>query len=92
MATHTYKTRGVCSKSITVELEGRTIKSVRFTGGCDGNLKGLSQLVAGMDIDTVIERVRDVRCENKPTSCPAQLAIALEEAYKAERAGQGKGR
>ena len=86
MATHTYKTKGVCSRTITVELEGRIIKSVAFTGGCDGNLKGLSRLVAGMDIDTVIERVRDVRCENKPTSCPAQLALALREA---QAAGQG---
>ena len=85
MATHTYKTKGVCSRSITVELEGRTIKKVSFIGGCDGNLKGLSLLAAGMDIDTVIDRVRDVRCENKPTSCPAQLALALQEAYEAER-------
>ena len=86
MAAYTYKTKGVCSRTITVELEGRIIKSVAFTGGCDGNLKGLSRLVAGMDIDTVIERVRDVRCENKPTSCPAQLALALREAHAA---GQG---
>ena len=85
MATYTYKTKGVCSKSITVELEGRTIKRVAFTGGCDGNLKGLSQLVAGMDIDTVIGRLKDVRCENKPTSCPAQLAIALAEACAASK-------
>ena len=90
MAAYTYKTKGVCSRSITVELEDRIIKKVSFTGGCDGNLKGLSRLVAGMDVDTVIERVRDVRCENKPTSCPAQLALALEEAHKAERAGQGR--
>ena len=87
MAAFTYKTKGVCSRSITVELEGRIIKRVAFTGGCDGNLKGLSRLVAGMDIETVIDRVRDVRCENKPTSCPAQLAVALREAYEAEQAG-----
>ena len=86
MAIHTYKTRGVCSRTITVELEGRIIKRVSFTGGCDGNLKGLSQLVVGMDADTVIDRVKDVRCENKPTSCPAQLAIALREACEARRA------
>ncbi len=85
MGIYIYKTRGVCSRSISVELEGRVIKQVRFVGGCDGNLKGLSQLVAGMDLETVIERVRDVRCENKPTSCPAQLAIALQQAWEAER-------
>ena len=73
MSVYSYKTRGVCSKSITVELEGRVIKQVRFVGGCDGNLKGLSQLVAGMDVEAVINRVWDIRCEDKPTSCPAQL-------------------
>ena len=85
MSVYSYKTKGVCSKSITVELEGRVIKQVRFVGGCDGNLKGLSQLVAGMDVEAVINRVRDIRCENKPTSCPAQLALALQQAWAAER-------
>ena len=80
MSIYVYKTRGVCSRSITVELEGRVIKEVRFVGGCDGNLKGLSQLVAGMDVEAVINRVRDIRCEDKSTSCPAQLAIALQQA------------
>ena len=90
MGTHIYKTRGVCSKSITVDLDGRVIKQVRFVGGCDGNLKGLSRLVAGMDVEAVIERVRDVRCENKPTSCPAQLALALQAAWEAEQADAGR--
>lgn len=85
MGLHTYKTKGVCSRSITVELEGRVIKRASFVGGCDGNLKGLSRLVEGMDVEAVIDKVRDVRCENKPTSCPAQLALALEEAWKAEQ-------
>lgn len=86
MGIHIYKTKGVCSKSITVELEGSIIKGVTFNGGCDGNLKGISQLVAGMDIDTVIDRVREVRCENKSISCPAQLAAALRQAYEADLA------
>ena len=87
MGIHTYKTRGVCSKSITVELEGDIIRRVAFTGGCDGNLKGIARLAAGMDIDTVIDRVRAVRCENKATSCPGQLALALLQAREAEAAG-----
>ena len=86
MHEYAYTPRGVCSQRIRFTLDNGKLRDVSFTGGCDGNLKGLSRLVAGMDIDTVIERVRDVRCENKPTSCPAQLALALREAHAA---GQG---
>ena len=73
-----YRTRGTCSSSLHVELDGRTIKRVVFTGG--GNLQGISRLVEGMDIDDVIARVRGIRCGMKPTSCPDQLARALEQA------------
>ena len=78
-----YRTRGTCSSSIHVELDGRKIKRVVFTGGCNGNLQGISRLVEGMDIDEVIARMRGIRCGMKPTSCPDQLARALEQA-KAE--------
>ena len=75
-----YKTKGVCSQSITVELDGKTVKSVSFVGGCNGNLKGISQLVEGMDAEEVIKRLEGTRCGGKPTSCPDQLAKALREA------------
>ena len=75
-----YRTRGTCSSNIHVELDGRQIKRVVFTGGCNGNLQGISRLVEGMDIDDVIARVRGIRCGMKPTSCPDQLARALEQA------------
>ncbi len=77
----TYKTNGVCSRSIEIEIENDVIESVSFYGGCNGNLKGIAELVKGMNIDDVIERLEDIKCGFKNTSCPAQLAEALKE-YK----------
>ena len=75
----TYRTKGTCSQLIEVETEGNIIKSVRFTGGCNGNLQGISRLVQGMDIDEAIARLEGIRCGSKPTSCPDQLARALKK-------------
>ena len=77
----TYKTSGVCSRSIDIEIDNNVIESVSFYGGCNGNLKGIAELVKGMNIDDVIERLEDIKCGFKNTSCPAQLAEALKE-YK----------
>lgn len=74
-----YKTIGVCSKNIVIEIEDDIIKSVDFQGGCDGNLQGISTLVAGMKIKDVIEKLRGINCNGRGTSCPDQLAKALEE-------------
>lgn len=79
----TYKTKGVCSVSILIDIENEIINSVKYTGGCHGNLQGISALVAGMHIDDVIEKLEGIRCGFKNTSCPAQLAEALKK-YKAE--------
>lgn len=76
---YTYKTRGTCSRSISFELDGDTVKNVKFEGGCNGNLKGIGALVDGMKIDDVIARVEGIRCGFKTTSCPDQLAKALRE-------------
>lgn len=76
----TYKTLGTCSREIHFELDGDIVKSVEFIGGCDGNTTGISQLVAGMKVDDVINRLEGVRCGFKPTSCPDQLAKALRAA------------
>ena len=73
-----YQPKGVCSKAIDVEVEGSVIKSVKFTGGCNGNLKGIASLVTGMEIEDAISRLKGIRCGFKPTSCPDQLAQALE--------------
>ncbi len=75
----TYKTNGVCSRSIDIEVEDNVIKSVSFLGGCNGNLKGIGELVKGMRVDDVIERLENVKCGFKNTSCPAQLAEALKK-------------
>lgn len=80
-----YKTTGTCSQLIDFEVEGDIIQSVAFTGGCNGNLKGISALVAGMKIDEAISKLKGIRCGHKNTSCPDQLAHALEQ-YKASNA------
>lgn len=73
-----YKTNGVCSGYIDIELDGDMIKSVTFTGGCHGNLQGISRLVEGMNKEEAISRLKGIRCGFKSTSCPDQLAQALE--------------
>ena len=73
----TYKTSGVCSSKIDIEISNDIIQSVKFTGGCNGNLSGIGQLVKGMKVDDVIDRLNGVLCGNKSTSCPDQLSKAL---------------
>ena len=80
MTTYTYYPKGTCSKQMEVDLEDGVINAVRVLGGCNGNLQGISKLVEGMDVDTVIERLRGIHCGMKPTSCPDQLANALIKA------------
>lgn len=80
---YSYKTRGTCASKITFELEDGCIHNLHFTGGCSGNLQGIASLVEGMPADAAIERLRGIRCGAKSTSCPDQLAQALEAA-KAE--------
>lgn len=74
-----YKTKGVCSSSIEVELDGDIIKGVKFVGGCNGNLKGIASIVKGMKVQDVIDRLSGIKCGMKKTSCPDQLARALTE-------------
>ena len=74
-----YKTKGTCSTQIDLEVEDGIIKNVAFTGGCNGNLQGLSRLVKGMPVDAVIARLEGIRCGRRSTSCPDQLCKALHE-------------
>ena len=83
--TYTYATSGTCSKQIDFELDGNIIKAVAFTGGCHGNLQGISKLVEGMTAEEAIKRLRGIRCGSKTTSCPDQLAIALEAALEKQQ-------
>jgi len=75
-----YKTKGVCSKEIHFEIEGDTIKSVKFIGGCSGNTQGVSRLVEGMKVQEAIDRLSGIDCNGKGTSCPDQLSKALKQA------------
>ena len=72
-----YKTSGTCSTMIDLEVDGDIIKSVAFTGGCNGNLKVICSLVRGMKVDDAIEKLQGIKCGFKNTSCPDQLAKAL---------------
>ena len=75
-----YKTQGTCSQMICFDIEDSKVKNVQFLGGCNGNLKGISALIEGMDVDEVIARVEGITCGMKKTSCPDQLAQALKAA------------
>ena len=76
----TYYPQGVCSMMIEIELDGETIKDVIFTGGCNGNLNGISKLIKGMNAREVIEKLEGTRCGVNETSCPDQLSKALRQA------------
>lgn len=80
--TYEYRTKGVCSAKITFDLTDGIVSNVRFMGGCNGNLKGIGQLVEGMKAEDVIKRIKGTKCGFKNTSCPDQLAVALEEAMR----------
>lgn len=77
---YSYKTSGTCSRQIDVELDGDIIKEVKFHGGCNGNLNGISNIVKGKTIDEVAAAFEGVKCGFKNTSCPDQLVKALREA------------
>ena len=74
-----YEPQGVCSRQMVFEIEGDIIKSVKIVGGCAGNTAGVSSLIKGMKIDEAIKRLKGIQCGNRGTSCPDQLAIALEK-------------
>ena len=82
--THSYKTRGTCSRQIDFELDNGIVKNVSFFGGCNGNLKGIGALVEGRPAQEVVELLKGMKCGFKPTSCPDQLAQALEKALDDE--------
>ena len=77
----TYRPKGVCSQLMDIEGEDGKIESVKITGGCSGNLQGISSLLKGMDVDEAISRMEGIRCGIKATSCPDQIAQALKQ-YK----------
>lgn len=76
---YSYKTKGTCSVRIDFEVNDGIVSNVKFLGGCNGNLKGISALAEGMKVDDIIEKLQGIRCGFKDTSCPDQLAKALSE-------------
>lgn len=78
MGKYTYTPKGVCARQITFETENGILKNVSFYGGCNGNTQGIASLVEGMEIREVIKRLKGTDCSGKRTSCPDQLAQALE--------------
>ena len=84
---YTYRPKGVCSMSITFDLNDGIISNVSFVGGCDGNLKAISKLVNGMEATRVISILKGNLCRSKGTSCADQLAIAIENALLSTNGG-----
>lgn len=80
-----YKTKGVFSQEIHFELDGDTIKSVEFIGGCSGNTQGVARLVEGMKVSEAISRLEGIKCGFRPTSCPDQLTKGLKLALQQQQ-------
>lgn len=78
---YTYKPKQVCSVQIKFDINGNVISNVRFTGGCNGNLKAIAKLVDGMTVDEIEQKLSGNTCGFRPTSCADQLAKAVKEAY-----------
>ncbi len=82
--------KGVCSTAIDFDLDGDVVRNVRFTGGCNGNLKAISILVDGMTVDEIEQKLKGNLCGRRPTSCADQFAIAVREAYDESQAAVEK--
>ena len=76
----TYNNHGTCSTKVTFDIIDNRVYNVVYTNGCHGNLQGIGKLAEGMEIDEVIKRLKGIPCGFKATSCPDQLARALEKA------------
>ena len=74
-----YETEGVCASNIQFMIQDGRLEEVAFTGGCNGNLQGISNLVKGMKVEDVINKLEGIKCGFRSTSCPAQLAKALKQ-------------
>lgn len=79
---YTYIPKGVCSKQLNIEIENDIVTKLEVIGGCHGNLQAIAKLVEGMKVEEVIKRLKGIDCKNRGTSCPDQIAKALEERKK----------
>ena len=73
-----FAVKGVCATQIQIDVSDNKINKVKFLGGCSGNSQGVAKLVEGMSISDAVNRLKGIRCGGRPTSCPDQLAKALE--------------
>lgn len=79
-----YKPQGVCSTEMIINVKDNIVEDIKIVNGCDGNLKGISKLLMGMNIDEVIAKLKGIRCGYKNTSCPDQIATALQKIKNGE--------
>lgn len=82
---YTFTPKGVCPTKLDIEIDGEIIKHIKFSGGCDGNLKAIASLVEGMPVDQVADKLSGISCGLKSTSCSDQLSIALKKAAEENR-------
>lgn len=82
---HNFSPRGVCSTQIEFELDGNTVRNIRFQGGCNGNLKAIAALADGMTVQQIKDKILGIKCGFKSTSCSDQLAQALISALEKEK-------
>ena len=82
---YTYKTKNTCSMQISFHIDGNIITNVKFLGGCNGNLKAIGKLVDGLTVEEIENKLKGNICGLRPTSCADQLAIAVREAYEAQK-------
>lgn len=80
-----YKTKNTCAFMISMDLDGDRVYNVKFRGGCNGNLQGVSRLVDGKTVDEISDTLAGIRCGFKPTSCPDQLSLAVRAAREAQK-------
>ena len=76
---YTYDTKGTCSRKIIIDVENGVVNNIKFIGGCSGNTQGIASLVKGMKVEDVIKKFKGIDCAGRRTSCPDQLAKAMEE-------------
>ncbi len=81
MIIYTYKTKGTCASHIQLELDGDVLRKVKFIKSCDGNSQGIARLVEGLTVEEIKQKLSGIKCGGKCTSCPDQLAKAVDEAY-----------
>jgi len=84
MKEYQFKTTGVCARQIDFKLDGDIISDVKFHGGCNGNAQGIAHLLEGASAEEAVRRLEGINCQNRGTSCPGQLAIALKDAMDGE--------